>query len=156
MGAYWKSSAEKEIRKMGRAPDKRRDLRRGRRGGALDEQQPRDAEGLPRDPFPHGLQRPLQRGRKQGGRGSRDRRIPRKLPQELQRAGRRREAEMRAAFGSGTTVCNIITGERIRLKPDRGNRKGGHRHVREEDQERRQRVLSGTDQNASGGRLAAE
>ena len=25
------------------------------------------------------------------------------------------KAEMRAAFGTGTTVCNIITGERIRL-----------------------------------------
>lgn len=29
--------------------------------------------------------------------------------------GEEEKAEMRAAFGTGTTVCNIITGERIRL-----------------------------------------
>ena len=112
LGAFWKKNAEQEIERMQRMADND-EIRTNMNGAAFWNSNgnylPADAaEKLSHTDFPFSLEETEK---------AREAQTAQQL--EAYRQNHRTSAEeieeMRAAFGTGTTVVNIITGERIRL-----------------------------------------
>ena len=115
LGAYWKSSAEKEIRKM----EERQingEIFFGADGVVRwkgnNRVMPKDCREILshtayRDLFNEDASRAAEEAETAAFLES--------YRKSYRGPDEEEKAEMRAAFGSGTTVCNIITGERIRL-----------------------------------------
>lgn len=113
LGAYWKASAEKEIRKMQERADND-EIRTTISGAAFWNSNgnfiPADcAEILSYTDFPFSVEATAKAREEQTARQLEAYRQSYKGPSEEEKA------EMRAAFGTSSTVVNIITGERIRL-----------------------------------------
>ena len=115
LGAYWKSSAEKEIRKM----EERQingEIFFGADGVVRwkgnNRVMPKDC----REILSHTAYRDLFS--EEASRAAEDAETAAFLEsyrKNYKGPSEEEKTEMRAAFGTGTTVCNIITGERIRL-----------------------------------------
>ena len=114
-GAYWKAAAEKEIRKM-----EERQINGGIFFGAdgvvrwksNNRVMPNDC----REILSHTVYRDLFS--EDAGRAAEEAETAAFLEsyrKNTKGPSEEEKAEMGAAFGTGTTVCNIITGERIRL-----------------------------------------
>ncbi len=112
LGAFWKKNAEQEIERMQRMADND-EIRTNMNGAAFWNSNgnylPADAaEKLSHTDFEFSLEETEK---------AREAQTAQQL--EAYRQNHRTSAEeieeMRAAFGTGTTVCDIITGERIRL-----------------------------------------
>ena len=112
LGAFWKKNAEQEIERMQRMADND-EIRTNMNGAAFWNSNgnylPADAaEKLSHTDFEFSLEETEK---------AREAQTAQQL--EAYRQNHRTSAEeieeMRAAFGTGTTVVNIITGERIRL-----------------------------------------
>ena len=115
LGAYWKSSAEKEIRKM-EERQMNGEIFFGADGvvrwTSNNRVMPKDC----REILSHTAYRDLFS--EEASRAAEDAETAAFLESYRKNytgPSEEEKAEMRAAFGSGTTVCNIITGERIRL-----------------------------------------
>ena len=113
LGAFWKRNAEQEIERMQRMAEND-EIRTNLNGAAFWNSNgnylPADAaEKLSHTDFPFSLEETAKareaRTAAQLERYRRNAKAP--SAEEIE--------EMRAAFGTGTTVCNIITGERTRL-----------------------------------------
>ena len=110
LGAYWKASAEKEIAKMQERADND-EIRTNTEGGAFWNRSgnylPADcAEILSHTGFPFSLEE-TNRARKAQNEAF--------LKNYRHETTAEERAEMRAAFGKGTTVVDVISGERISL-----------------------------------------
>lgn len=113
LGAYWKASAEKEIEKMQARADND-EIRTNMNGAAFWNSNgnylPADcAEILSHTDFPFSLEETAKAREAQTAAFLEDYRKSYTEP------GEEEKAEMRAAFGTGSTVVDIITGKRIRL-----------------------------------------
>ena len=113
LGAFWKKNAEQEIERMQRMADNN-EIRTNMNGAAFWNSNgnylPADAaEKLSHTDFPFSLEETEKARKAQTAAQLEAYRRNAKAPsaEEI--------AEMRAAYGTGATVCNIITGERIRL-----------------------------------------
>ena len=113
LGAFWKKNAEQEIERMQRMADND-EIRTTISGAAfwnsngrfLPEEQ---AIILSHTDFPFSLEETNRARKAQNEAFLENYRRNYKGPSEEERA------EMRAAFGTGATVVNVISGERIRL-----------------------------------------
>ena len=115
LGAYWKSSAEKEIRKM-EERQMNGEIFFGADGvvrwTSNNRVMPKDC----REILSHTAYRDLFS--EETSRAAEDAETAAFLESYRKNytgPSEEEKAEMRAAFGTGTTVCDIITGERIRL-----------------------------------------
>ena len=115
LGAYWKSSAEKEIRKM-EERQMNGEIFFGADGvvrwTSNNRVMPKDC----REILSHTVYRDLfseDAGR--AAEGAETAAFLENYRKNTKGPSEEEKAEMRAAFGTGTTVCKIITGERIRL-----------------------------------------
>ena len=113
LGAFWKRNAEQEIERMQRMAEND-EIRTNMNGAAFWNSNgnylPADAaEKLSHTDFPFSLEETAKARDAQSTQQLEAYRRNAKVPSAEQKA------EMRAAFGTGTMVCNIITGERIRL-----------------------------------------
>ena len=113
LGDFWKRNAEQEIMKMQERADND-EIRTNTEGGAFWNMSgnylPADcAEILSYTDFPFSLEATAKAREAQTAMQLEAYRKSYKEP------GEEEKAEMRAAFGSGSTVVDIITGERIRL-----------------------------------------
>ena len=113
LGEFWKKNAEQEIAKMQERADND-EIRTNTEGGAFWNKSgnylPADcAEILSYTNFPFSLEATAKAREAQTAMQLEAYRKSYKEP------GEEEKAEMRAAFGSGSTVVDIITGERIRL-----------------------------------------
>ena len=113
LGAFWKKHAEEEIRKMQERADND-EIRTNIGGGAFWNSNgnylPADcAEILSHTDFPFSLEETTRAREAQTAAFLESYRKNYKGPSEEEKA------EMRAAFGAGTTVVNVITGKRTRL-----------------------------------------
>ena len=115
LGAYWKSSAEKEIRKM-EERQMNGEIFFGADGvvrwTSNNRVMPKDC----REILSHTAYRDLFS--EEASRAAEDAETAAFLEsyrKNYTRPSEEEKAEMRAAFGPGSTVCDIITGERIRL-----------------------------------------
>lgn len=115
LGAYWKSSAEKEIRKM-EERQMNGEIFFGADGVARwtsnNRVMPKDC----REILSHTAYRDLFS--EEASRAAEDAETAAFLESYRKNytgPSEEEKAEMRAVFGTGTTVCDIITGERIRL-----------------------------------------
>ena len=113
LGAFWKKQAEEEIRKMQERADND-EIRTNIGGGAFWNSNghylPADcAEILSHTDFPFSLEETARAREAQTAAFLENYRRNYKGPSEEEKA------EMRAAFGTGATVVNVITGERTRL-----------------------------------------
>ena len=112
-GHFWKASAEKEIEKMQAKADND-EIRTNANGAAFWNSNGRylpadTAEILSYTTFPFSLEETNKAREAQNAAFLEDYRKSYTGPSEEEKA------EMRAAFGTGSTVVNVITGERIRL-----------------------------------------
>ena len=112
LGAFWKKHAEEEIEKMQARADND-EIRTNMNGAAFWNSNgryiPADcAEILSHTDFPFSIEATTK---------AREAQVAQQLEAYRQnhRTSAEEREEMRAAFGTGTTVVNIITGERIRL-----------------------------------------
>ena len=113
LGAFWKKNAEQEIAKMQQRADND-EIRTNMNGAAFWNSNgnylPADcAEILSHTDFPFSLEETAKAREAQTAMQLEAYRKSYTGPSEEERA------EMRAAFGTGSTVVNVITGERIRL-----------------------------------------
>ena len=113
LGAFWKKNAEQEIEKMQKRADND-EIRTNASGAAFWNSNgnylPADcAEILSHTDFPFSLEETAKAREAQTAAFLEDYRKNYTGPSEEEKA------EMRAAFGTGSTVVNVITGERIRL-----------------------------------------
>ena len=113
LGEFWRQNALKEIAKMQERADND-EIRTNTEGGAFWNKSgnylPADcAEILSYTDFPFSLEATARAREAQTAMQLEAYRRSYKGPSEEEKA------EMRAAFGSGSTVINVITGERIRL-----------------------------------------
>ena len=113
LGAFWKKNAEQEIAKMQERADND-EIRTTISGAAFWNRNgnflPADcAEILSHTDFPFSLEATAKAREEQTAKQLEAYRKSYKGPSEEEKA------EMRAAFGTGTTVMDIITGEKIRL-----------------------------------------
>lgn len=113
LGAFWKKNAEQEIEKMQKRADND-EIRTNANGAAFWNSNgnylPADcAEILSHTDFPFSLEETAKAREAQTAAFLEDYRKNYTGPSEEEKA------EMRAAFGTGSTVVNVITGERIRL-----------------------------------------
>ena len=113
LGAFWKKNAEQEIAKMQERADND-EIRTTISGAAFWNRSgnflPADcAEILSHTNFPFSVEATAKAREEQTAMQLEAYRKSYKGPSEEEKA------EMRAAFGSGSTVVNAITGERIRL-----------------------------------------
>ena len=113
LGAFWKKNAEQEIEKMQKRADND-EIRTNANGAAFWNSNgnylPADcAEILSHTDFPFSLEETAKAREAQTAAFLEDYRRNYSGPSEEEKA------EMRAAFGTGSTVVNVITGERIRL-----------------------------------------
>lgn len=113
LGAFWKKNAEQEIAKMQERADND-EIRTNTEGGAFWNKSgnylPADcAEVLSYTDFPFSLEATAKAREAQTAMQLEAYRKSYKGPNEEEKV------EMRAAFGIGSTVVDIITGERIRL-----------------------------------------
>ena len=113
LGAFWKKNAEQEIAKMQARADND-EIRTNMNGAAFWNSNgnylPSDcAEILSYTTFPFSLEETNRAREAQTAAFLEDYRKSYTGP------GEEEKAEMRAAFGTGSTVVNVITGERIRL-----------------------------------------
>jgi len=113
LGAFWKKNAEQEIAKMQERADND-EIRTNTEGGAFWNKSgnylPADcAEVLSYTDFPFSLEATAKARETQTAMQLEAYRKSYKGPNEEEKV------EMRAAFGIGSTVVDIITGERIRL-----------------------------------------
>lgn len=113
LGAFWKKNAEQEIAKMQKRADND-EIRTTISGAAFWNRSgnflPADcAEILSHTDFPFSLEATAKAREEQTARQLEAYRKSYKGPSEEEKA------EMRAAFGTGTTVVDIITGDKIRL-----------------------------------------
>ena len=115
LGAYWKSSAEKEIRKM-EERQMNDEIFFGADGvvrwTSNNRVMPKDC----REILSHTAYRDLFS--EEASRAAEDAETAASLESYRKNytgPSEEEKAEMRAVFGTGTTVCDIITGERIRL-----------------------------------------
>ena len=113
LGAFWKKNAEQEIAKMQKRVDND-EIRTNANGGAFWNSNgnylPADcAEILSHTDFPFSLEE-TNRARK-----ARNEAFLENYRKNYQGPTAEEQAEMRAAFGEGTTVVNVITGKRTRL-----------------------------------------
>lgn len=113
LGAFWKKNAEQEIAKMQERADND-EIRTTISGAAFWNRSgnflPADcAEILSHTDFPFSLEATAKAREEQTAKQLEAYRKSYKGPSEEEKA------EMRAAFGTGTTVVDIITGEKIRL-----------------------------------------
>ena len=113
LGAFWKKNAEQEIEKMQKRADND-EIRTNASGAAFWNSNgnylPADcAEILSHTDFPFSLEETAKAREAQTAAFLENYRKNYKGPSEEEKA------EMRAAFGTGSTVVNVITGERIRL-----------------------------------------
>ena len=113
LGAFWKKNAEQEIAKMQERADND-EIRTTISGAAFWNRSgnflPADcAEILSHTDFPFSLEATAKAREEQTAKQLEAYRKSYKGPSEEEKA------EMRAAFGTGTTVMDIITGEKIRL-----------------------------------------
>ena len=110
LGAFWKKHAEEEIAKMQKRVDND-EIRTNIGGGAFwlsnGRYLPEDAaEVLAHTDFTFSMEE-TNRARKEQDKAFFERYTHKATEEE--------RMEMRAAFGAGTTVVNVITGERIRV-----------------------------------------
>ncbi len=112
LGAFWKKNAEQEIERMQRMADND-EIRTNMNGAAFWNSNgryiPADcAEILSHTDFPFSIEATT---------AAREAQVAQQLEAYRQnhRTSAEEREEMRAAFGTGTTVVNIITGERTRL-----------------------------------------
>lgn len=113
LGAFWKKNAEQEIEKMQARADND-EIRTNMNGAAFWNSNgnylPADcAEILSHTDFPFSLEETAKAREAQTAMQLEAYRKSYTEPSEEEKA------EMRAAFGTGSTVVNVITGERIRL-----------------------------------------
>ena len=113
LGAFWKKNAEQEIEKMQKRADND-EIRTNANGAAFWNSNgnylPADcAEILSHTDFPFSLEETAKARKAQTAAFLEDYRKNYMGPSEEEKA------EMRAAFGTGSTVVDIITGKRIRL-----------------------------------------
>lgn len=113
LGAYWKKNAEQEIAKMQARADND-EIRTNMNGAAFWNSNgnylPADcAEILSHTDFPFSLEETAKARKAQTAMQLESYRKSYTGPSEEEKA------EMRVAFGTGSTVVDIITGERIRL-----------------------------------------
>lgn len=113
LGAFWKGEAEKQIKRMQQRIEND-EIRTNANGGAFWNSNgnylPADcAEILSHTDFPFSLEETNRARKAQNEAFLENYRRNYKGPSEEERA------EMRAAFGTGATVVNVISGERIRL-----------------------------------------
>ena len=113
LGAFWKRNAEQEIERMQSRVDND-EIRTNMNGAAFWNSNgnylPSDAaEKLAYTDFPFSLEETAK------ARTAQTAQQLEAYRRNAKPASAEEKAEMRAAFGTGTTVCNIITGERIRL-----------------------------------------
>jgi hypothetical protein len=113
LGAFWKKNAEQEITKMQQRVDND-EIRTNANGGAFWNSNgnylPADcAEILSHTDFPFSLEE-TNRARK-----AQNEAFLESYRKNYQGPTAEEQAEMRAAFGEGTTVVNVITGKRTRL-----------------------------------------
>ena len=114
LGEFWRQNALKEIAKMQERADND-EIRTNTEGGAFWNRSgnylPADcAEILSHTDFPFSLEATARAREAQTAMQLEAYRKNYKGP------GEEEKAEMRAAFGTGTTVVDVITGERIRLR----------------------------------------
>ena len=113
LGAFWKKNAEQEIERMQRMADND-EIRTNMNGAAFWNSNgnylPADAaEKLSHTDYEFSLEETAK---------AREAQTAQQLEayrRNAKPASAEQKAEMRAAFGANTTVCDIITGERIRL-----------------------------------------
>lgn len=112
LGAFWKKNAEQEIERIQRMADND-EIRTNMNGAAFWNSNgnylPADAaEKLSHTDFPFSIEATT---------AAREAQVAQQLEAYRQnhRTSAEEREEMRAAFGTGTTVVNIITGERVRL-----------------------------------------
>lgn len=113
LGAFWKKNAEQEITKMQQRVDND-EIRTNANGGAFWNSNgnylPADcAEILSHTDFPFSLEE-TNRARK-----AQNEAFLESYRKNYQGQTAEEQAEMRAAFGEGATVVNVITGKRTRL-----------------------------------------
>lgn len=113
LGGFWKKNAEQEIEKMQQRVDND-EIRTNMNGAAFWNSNgnylPADcAEILSHTDFPFSVEATAKARAAQTAMQLEEYRKSRREP------GEEEKAEMRAAFGAGSTVVDIITGERIRL-----------------------------------------
>ena len=113
LGAFWKKHAEEEIAKM-QARIENDEIRTNARGGAFwalsGNYLPAEcAEILSHTDFPFSLEETNR------ARAEQTRAFCEAYAKNCKEPSEEEKAEMRAAFGAGTTVVNVITGKRVRV-----------------------------------------